>query len=389
MEWPAVRPILQGMVPRNYWTALECHDDGAWTAYTPGLPVDGGMTIAGSRSAAYFEAQRRIAVTIRNMYEVGQRVPPQTSAMSLSAAQAWDSSHREVFEMLDEDMRERSEAAPAAPKIVERQWRQVHVDLSLADDSPTALDRAELRDALRERNVRNIWASDPESEVDEEEEEGEGDEEVDADEEDDEMLDIANDEHGIVATEPPGQGSRNEASTSYGMDNLEGVEDGAQPVLSALGNWASAEPWEAPPLLPREQRTRRPRSDRGEGRLEALAGMVASGGALAMEAGVHWGAGMPDRAAGQQPGLRMLEHREEEEDSAPPPRRSGAAAEAQPGEVDERGDRLQRREQATRTTRRHMERQRSFTRLYNEGQRGGVGRPLPAQHWREAEGSLC
>ena len=120
----------------------------------------------------------------------------------------------------------------------------------------------------------------------------------------------ANDEHGIVATEPPGQGSQNEASANYGMDvNLEGVEDGAQPDLSALGNWASAEPWEAPPLLPREQRTRRPRSDRGEGRLEALAGMVASGGALAMEAGVHWGAGMPDRAAGQQPGLRMLEHR--------------------------------------------------------------------------------
>lgn len=55
-----------------------------------------GLTIAGSRSAAYFEAQRRIAVTIRNMYEVGQRVPPLESAMSLSAAQAWDSSHREV-----------------------------------------------------------------------------------------------------------------------------------------------------------------------------------------------------------------------------------------------------------------------------------------------------
>ena len=49
----------------------------------------------------------------------------------------------QVFEMLDEDIRERSEAALAAPKIVERQWRQVHVDLSLADDSPTALDRAE------------------------------------------------------------------------------------------------------------------------------------------------------------------------------------------------------------------------------------------------------
>ena len=56
-----------------------------------------GMTIAGSRSAAYLEAQRRIAVTIRNMYEVGQRVPPSASAMSLSAAQAWDSSHREVL----------------------------------------------------------------------------------------------------------------------------------------------------------------------------------------------------------------------------------------------------------------------------------------------------
>ena len=241
--------------------------------------------------------------------------------------------------------------------------------------------------------MRNIWASDPESEVDEEEEEGEGDEEVDADEEDDEMLDIvkptllhtrysqagalmsmqghhnvqmttlnvqhsphigaaacsrclqsdccnalnwrralavdshlhtcsvfvvtgqglhpqANDEHGSVATEePPGQGSLGEASISHGMRiNLEGVEDGAQPDLSALGNWASAEPWEAP-LLPREQRTRRPRSDRGEGRLEALAGMVASGGALAEEAGVHWGAGMPERAVGQQPGLRTLEHR--------------------------------------------------------------------------------
>ena len=42
MEWPAVRQLLQGLVPRSYWTALERHDDGAWTAYTPGLPVDGG-----------------------------------------------------------------------------------------------------------------------------------------------------------------------------------------------------------------------------------------------------------------------------------------------------------------------------------------------------------
>ena len=44
-----------------------------------------------------------------------------------------------------------------------------------------------LREALRARGVRNIWASDPESTVDDEEEEG--DEEVDADEEeDDEMV---------------------------------------------------------------------------------------------------------------------------------------------------------------------------------------------------------
>ena len=39
--------------------------------------------------------------------------------------------------------------------------------------------------------MRNIWASDPESGVDEEEEEGEGDDEVDAgEEEDDDMLDM-------------------------------------------------------------------------------------------------------------------------------------------------------------------------------------------------------
>jgi hypothetical protein len=48
-----------------------------------------------------------------------------------------------------------------------------------------------LREALRRRGVRNIWASDPESGVDEEEEEGEGDDEVDAEEEeDDDMLDM-------------------------------------------------------------------------------------------------------------------------------------------------------------------------------------------------------
>lgn len=50
--------------------------------------------------------------------------------------------------------------------------------------------RGRLREALRQRGVRNIWASDPEESVVEEEEE-EGDEDVDADEEDDdEMIDL-------------------------------------------------------------------------------------------------------------------------------------------------------------------------------------------------------
>ena len=49
-----------------------------------------------------------------------------------------------------------------------------------------------LREALRQRGVRNIWASDPETGADEEEEEG--DDEVDADEEDDDemALDMVN-----------------------------------------------------------------------------------------------------------------------------------------------------------------------------------------------------
>ena len=123
----------------------------------------------------------------------------------------------------------------------------------------------------------------------------------------------ANEEHGTVASEePPGQRNLGEASINHGIQithfHLESDEDDVQPDRATPGNWASEEPREAP-LLPREQRMRRPRSDRGEGRLEALAGVVASGGALAEEAGVQWGAGVPDRAAGQQPGLRTLEHR--------------------------------------------------------------------------------
>ena len=42
MEWEAVRHSLQAVVPASYWTALECHENGAWSAYTPGLPVNGG-----------------------------------------------------------------------------------------------------------------------------------------------------------------------------------------------------------------------------------------------------------------------------------------------------------------------------------------------------------
>ena len=49
----------------------------------------------------------------------------------------------QVFELLDEDIRGGAGNTSAAPKIVERQWRQVYVDLSLADHSPMAADRAE------------------------------------------------------------------------------------------------------------------------------------------------------------------------------------------------------------------------------------------------------
>ena len=49
----------------------------------------------------------------------------------------------QVFEQLDEDVRGGAGNTSSAPKIVERQWRQVHVDLFLADDSPLAADRAE------------------------------------------------------------------------------------------------------------------------------------------------------------------------------------------------------------------------------------------------------
>lgn len=59
-----------------------------------------------------------------------------------------------------------------------------------------------LREALRQRGVRNIWASDPESGVDEEEEEG--DDEVDADEEeDDDMLDMVRQNlTGVLTAQP-------------------------------------------------------------------------------------------------------------------------------------------------------------------------------------------
>ncbi|CAL5218375.1 g43 [Coccomyxa viridis] len=438
MEWPAVRQVLQAMVPASYWTALECHEDGAWSAYTPGLPVDGGLTIAGSRSAAYFEAQRRIAVTIRNMYEVGQRVPPLESAMSLSAAQAWDSSHREVFELLDEDIRGGAGNSSTAPKIVERQWRQVYVDLSLADHSPLAADRAELREALRQRGVRNIWASDPESTVDEEEEEG--DEEVDADEEeDDEMvLDMGqgDDGLGIVASEEPPYNDVMPGSITFGTQRIPLVAarrefsfraaDGQQvlPDISEEEFWRqqrsrdlalSARDRRAQDRAAGQERAVRPRtqshletlagmlsSEEGLGNVEARAQARAQARILEAEALRPWpldeasqgAAGTPDQDAvhparhTQQPGLRALEHRDEE--MALP--EAVRLAHLQSAEED-RVERMLmlRREEAARTTRRHSERQRSFTRMY-QAARAGTARPGAAhrtQPWKQAEAGLC
>lgn len=50
-----------------------------------------------------------------------------------------------------------------------------------------------------------------------------------------------------------------------------------------------------------------------------------------------------------------------------------------------------RRQEAARTTRRHMERQRSFSRLY-QAARAGIARPAGAhraQAWKEGEATLC
>lgn len=50
-----------------------------------------------------------------------------------------------------------------------------------------------------------------------------------------------------------------------------------------------------------------------------------------------------------------------------------------------------RREEAARTTRRHTERQRSFSRLY-QAARAGIARPAGAhraQAWKEGEAALC
>ena len=49
----------------------------------------------------------------------------------------------QVFEQLDEHLRGGAGNTSSAPKIVERLWQQVYVDLSLADNSPLAADRAE------------------------------------------------------------------------------------------------------------------------------------------------------------------------------------------------------------------------------------------------------
>ncbi len=63
------------------------------------------------------------------MYEVGHRLP--AASLTLEEAQQEERRNREVYEMLEEHWR--NGTLGASPKVVERQWLRVHVDLSLAD----------------------------------------------------------------------------------------------------------------------------------------------------------------------------------------------------------------------------------------------------------------
>ncbi|EIE27085.1 hypothetical protein COCSUDRAFT_55107 [Coccomyxa subellipsoidea C-169] len=133
--WRQRRHVLQEIIPDSFWTALSRFDNGTWTAYTPGFAYEAACR-EGTQRAAFAEAERRIARTVRSMYEVGHRLP--VACYSLEAAQQEEQRNREAYEALEDRLRAADAAsasaqAAAGPKVVERQWLRVHVDLSLAD----------------------------------------------------------------------------------------------------------------------------------------------------------------------------------------------------------------------------------------------------------------
>ncbi|CAL8470435.1 g9977 [Coccomyxa elongata] len=131
VAWRDRRQALQEAIPDSFWTALDCYDDGSWTAYTPGFAYEVAEREVSQRSA-FAEAERRIARTIRAMYEVGHRLP--AASLTLEAAQQEDERNREAYEALEDRVREGdASTSGGGPKVVERQWLRVHVDLSLAD----------------------------------------------------------------------------------------------------------------------------------------------------------------------------------------------------------------------------------------------------------------
>ncbi|BDA44475.1 hypothetical protein COCOBI_05-6620 [Coccomyxa sp. Obi] len=129
--WRDRRQALQEAIPDSFWTALDRYDDGSWTAYTPGFAYEVAEREVSQRSA-FAEAERRIARTIRAMYEVGHRLP--AASLTLEAAQQEEERNREAYEALEDRVREGdASTSGGGPKVVERQWLRVHVDLSLAD----------------------------------------------------------------------------------------------------------------------------------------------------------------------------------------------------------------------------------------------------------------
>lgn len=92
-------------------------------------PLCAVTTREDSQRGAFAQAERRLARIIRTMYEMGHRLP--AASPNLAAAQQEERSNREVYELLEERLRDGTSGA--SPKVVEQQWLRVHVDLSLAD----------------------------------------------------------------------------------------------------------------------------------------------------------------------------------------------------------------------------------------------------------------